>query len=280
LPSAIYRLKIALFGIVGLTAFFLTIWIVWAGSERAPRRHFDAAEQKLRANDYLGAVREYERVTEEYPRSKWAPEAYFWSGVIYTLYLNQPQKGLDLFQKTLEKLPPQHPQALSARRYLAEVYAKLEQPREAIAEYEKVMKLSSDPDDVLESHYKVGELYFALGDLEQARTEWDLLVKKDPKSRWAPEALYRAGGIYFVAGKCKEAVEVYQKVRIDYPESAMAPLSQFRIANCMEEVGRFKEALEFYKGLRGRYPNPDLLEDKIKLLETESKKEPEGEKQS
>jgi len=131
------------------------------------------------------------------------------------------------------------------------------------------MTFSPDPDQTLESHYRVGEIYFALGDLEQARTEWDLLVKKDRKSRWAPLALYRVGSAYFVAGNCEKAMEIYQEVFTEYRENEMAPLAKFRTANCLEESHRQTEALRLYKELEGRYPNPDLLASKMKRLEEE-----------
>lgn len=265
-----WKLKASLWGGAVLTALFLTVWSVWSSAERVPKRYLESAEQKWRADDYLGAVREYEKITEEFPRSKYVPEATFWSGVLYYLYLNDPQKAVDALEKTirLTASTPKTPHALSARRYLAEVYEKkYGKLREAISEFEKVMELSDDPDQTLESQFKIGELYLAQGNTEQARTEWDLLVKRDPKSRWAPPALYRQGSSYFIEGKCKEAVGFYQRLIADYPDSDMSPFAKFRTANCLEEGNQVEEALKAYRALEGQYPNKELLEAKIKQLE-------------
>lgn|GEM_PF-996411 len=265
-----WKLKASLWGAAVLAALFITVWSVWSNAERLPKQYLESAEQKWRSDDYLGAVREYEKIAEEFPRSKFVPEATFWSGVLYYLYLNDPQKAVDAFDKTirLTASTPKNTHALSARRYLAEVFEKkYGKLREAISELEKVMELSDDADQILESQYKIGELYLAQGNIEQARTEWDLLIKRDPKSRWAAPALYRQGSSYFIEGKCKEAVGYYQRLIADYPDSDMKPFATFRTANCFEEGNQIEEALKVYRSLEGRYPNKELLEAKIKQLE-------------
>jgi tetratricopeptide (TPR) repeat protein len=255
--------------LLGLGALAFTVWGVWSSFERTPKRYFETAEQKLRADDYLGAVQDYEKITEEYARSRWAPEAYFWVGVIYFLYLDDPPKAIRSLQKSIQMADLQPDHLVAARQYIAEIYQKkLNKPKEAIAEYEKIMQESPEPEQVLESQYKVGELYFDLGDFEQARTEWDLLVKKNPSSRWAPAALYRQGSTYFITGNCKEAVVLYQRLLTDYPEKELSHYyAKFDMANCLEEGQRLAEALQLYKELEGHYPNKDLLSSKIKRLE-------------
>lgn len=255
--------------VAGLAALFLTMWVVWSRFEQTPKRYLDSAEQKWRADDFLGAVRDYERITEEYSNSRWAPEAHYWTGVIYFLYLNEPQKAIHSFQKTIQSVDPSgSARALDARRYLAEIYEKkLNMPKKAITEHERIMQESLDSDLAMESRYKVGELYFAQGDLEQARTEWDLLIKKDPKSRWAPAALYRQGSTFFVTGHCREAMALYRRLFTDYPEHEMSHFAKFQTASCLEESQLPAEALRLYRELEGHYPNEELLAGKIKQLE-------------
>lgn len=271
------RLKFAGWILLGLGALYLTVWGVRSSFERMPRRYLDNAEQKLLAGDYLGAVRDYEKITEEYSNSRIVPEAFYWIGVIDHLYLNKPQKAIESFQKTIQAADAAgQDRVLAARKYIAEIYEKkLNKPKEAIAEYEKIMLESPNQEQVLESRYEVGELYFVLGDMSQARTEWDLVVKKDPKSKWAPVALYRQGSTYFVAGNCKEAVALYQRLFTDYPENEMSLFAKFRTANCFEENQRPAEALQLYKELEGRYPNKELLSGKIKHLEQSHKERKE-----
>lgn len=266
-------LKVVGWIFLGLGALYLTVWGVRSSFERTPKRYLDTAEQKLLAGDYLGAVRDYEKITEEYSNSRIVPEAHYWIGVIDHLYLNKPQKAIESFQKTIQAADASgKDRVLAARQYTAQIYEKkLNKPREAIAEYEKIMLESPDHEQVLESRYEVGELYFSLGELAQARAEWDQVVKKDPKSKWAPAALYRQGSTYFVAGNCKEAVALYQRLFTEYPENEMSLFAKFRTANCFEENQRPAEALHLYKELDGSYPNKELLSGKIKRLEQNHK---------
>ncbi len=271
-----WQLKALLWATGVAAALFVTGWVVWSNAERIPKYYLEAAEQKWRAADYLGAVREYEKIAEDHPRSRLVPEATFWVGVLYYLYLDDLPKSVDAFQKSirLSASAPGNLHAISSHRYLAEIYEKkYDKAREAISELEKVMELASDSDLVLESQYKIGELYVSLGDADQARTEWDLLIKRDPKSKWAPAALYRQGSTYFVQGKCKEAIGYYQKLTTGYPESEMIPFAQFRTANCLEEEGEKKGALDLYRALIGRYPNKELVEAKVAQLEKGMPKE-------
>ena len=263
------RLKVVGSILLGLGALYLTVWAVRSSFERTPKRYLDMAEQKLLAGDYLGAVRDYEKITEEYSNSRIVPEAHYWIGVIDHLYLNKPQKAIESFQKTIQAADASgQDRVLAARQYIAQIYEKkLNKPREAIAEYEKIVLESRDREQVLESQCEVGELYFSLGDLAQARSEWDRVVKEDPKSKWAPAAIYRQGSTYFVAGNCKEAVALYKRLFTDYPENEMSLFAKFRTANCFEENQRPAEALHLYKELDGRYPNKELLSGKIKRLE-------------
>lgn len=252
-----------------LGALLLTLWWFWSDAERTSRRYLESAELLWEKEDYLGAIRDYERIIEEYPQTPLVPEANYWRGVAYFLYLDNPQKAIASFNESIRAAvsPSDKAHALEARLYIAEIYEKkLNQLKKAIAVYEKVMEISPDPDQVLEVQYKVGALYFDLGDLEQARVEWDLLARKDPKNRWAPVALYREGGTYFIAGMCEEAIEIYQTLYTDYPEHEMSPFAKFRTANCLEENKSRAEALQLYQELEGVYPNKEVLTGKINKL--------------
>ncbi len=252
-----------------LVALSLTIWWFWSDAERTSSRYLESAELRWEKEDYLGAIRNYERIIEEYPGSRLASEANYWKGVAYFLYLDNAQKAMASFNESIRVAvsPLDKPHVLEAYLYIAEIYAKkLNQTKKAIAIYERVMEIAPDPDQVLEVQYKVGALYFDLGDLAQARVEWDLLASKDPKNRWAPVALYRGGGTYFIVGMCEEAIEIYQTLYTEYPEHEVSPFAKFRTANCLEENKSRAEALKLYQELEGVYPNQEILAAKINKL--------------
>lgn len=253
-----------------LGACILTIWIVWSREEWMSESMLQLAEKKWQSEDYLGAVHEYERLVQSYPKSPLVPEAYYWKGVALSIYLDNPKDAANTLQKVTQLTIPSDEGSykLKAHRSLAEIYEKkLKRTNDAIAVYEGIIELSSDPEEALRSRYKIGELYYAMGDLVQARVEWDLLSMKDPRSHWAPAALYRKGGTYFVTGDCKKAVEVYKVLYTDYPEDKMSHFAKFRAANCLEMEKQAAEAYDLYKELKGNYPDQALITRKMKTLE-------------
>ena len=55
--------------------------------------------------DYKGALREYEKIIEDYPKSTVADDAYYWQGLTYYLSLNNTEAALNSFQTLVNKYP-------------------------------------------------------------------------------------------------------------------------------------------------------------------------------
>ncbi|MFQ5587817.1 MAG: tol-pal system YbgF family protein [Nitrospiria bacterium] len=253
----------------------LAIWGVWSREEWLSRRLMLVAEAKWRQDDFLGAMRDYEKIIDAYPKSNVVPEAYYWKGVGSFLYFDDPKTAVAALQKViqLESARGISVHDISAQGYLAEIYEKaLKQPTKAIIAHEEILYKSHDADLILKSRYKIGELYYALGDLSQARIEWDVLVEKAPNSRWAPAALYRKAGTYFVTGACEKAVPVYQTLYTEYPEDENSLHAKFRAANCFEMQNQFTEARSLYQSLKDAYPDPKLIEQKVERLDRKIRK--------
>ncbi len=252
---------------------------VWANGTREgwrARGLMQDAEIKWRNEDYLGAVNGYERLIDTYPTGPFVSEAYYWKGMAYSLYLDDPNAAIRAFLKVIRQdLSLDDVRfALKARRNLAEIYEiKLDRPDDAIATYEELIARTSDPEEALESRFKIGELYYAMGDLAQARIEWNLLVNAHPTSSLAPDALYRQGGTYFITGNCKAAVEIYKALYRSYPDDEMSHFAKFRTANCLEMGKQRKEAYALYKELiDGAYPDQALIVRKVEALKPVSNK--------
>jgi len=224
---------------------------------------------KWQQDDYLGAIRDYEKLVESYPKSSLVPEAYYWKGVTFLLYLDDTEVAVSALKKViqLEKARGVSEHSLSARHHLARVYEKrLKRPTDAISTYESIVATSKDKEEVLASRYKIGELYYEMGDMDQARVEWDLIVESDPKSTWAPSALYRKAGSYFVTGACEAAVPVYKVLYTTYPEDENSHFAKFRAANCLEMREKPSQALDLYEELKESYPDPEMIEQKMETL--------------
>ncbi len=238
-----------------------------AGCERGAQRVFATAETRFAAGDYLGAVRQYERVTEEFPRSTQAGDAYYWVGMIEHLYLNDQRKAIEAFRNLVARFP-QTTNAPEAQRLIGEIYEKkFGDLRLAIAEYQRLLREFPDVHDADQVQYHIGEAYFDLGDLDQARLEWDTLLKQRPQNEWAGHALYRIGGTFFLQGHYQEAFDQFDRLLRDYPEGDLRIEARFWQANCLEELERLTEALTAYREIQEGYSNPGVIKVKIQRLE-------------
>ncbi len=261
---------LSLLGLIAACVLFIG-WGISAREDWMANDLMEVAENKWQHEDYLGAIRNFEQVVEQYPENRVLSEAHYGIGIVSFLYMNDAKAAEIAFKKVvqLEKsIAGLVERGLEARRHLAEIYEKkLDQLSDAIVIYEGIIEVSPDQEEVLSSRYKVGELYAALGDLAQARIEWDLLVKRDPASHWAAEALYRKGGSYFGVGACKEAISVYRVLYTDYPNDEKSPYAKLNAADCLQMENQPKAAYALYKELETNHPNKVLIARKIAALE-------------
>ena len=258
-------------GAVRILVVTILVVLTHTGCDHAPQRYLEMAEERWDHGDYLGAAREYERIIHEYPKSGPAAEAYYWTGIIAYLYLQDPQRALEAFNKLATDFP-RSSQAHSALRYMAEIYdQRLGQPRQAIVAYQHLVAVSRDPEELGESQYRIGEIYLELGDFEQARTEWDLLLHRDPNGNWSDRALYRIGSTYFLRGQHLQAIAAFERLLASYPQSEMTIEAKFGIASALEEADRLEEALQRYRELEKTYPTPGVINLRIKSIERRMK---------
>ncbi len=244
--------------------FFITISF---GCDAIPKRHFENAERKWTEGDYKGALKEYEKIIEDYPKSTVADDAYYWMGVTYYLSLNRIDDALNAFQNLTDHYPGSE-YFFQSQMYIAEIYDKGKgNYRLAIIEYQKIVEHAHDRGLIEQARFNTAEAYFKLGDINQARIEWELMINQTPDGKYTEEAYFRAAKTYFIQGRYQEAIEFYQKFLSKYPEGKLVHDVRFAIANCLEEQENLQEALQMYKKIENNYPNRDVIAKKIAALE-------------
>ena len=94
-----------------LSLLFIVI-VFTACSSNKDKEYYDSASAKYKANDYSGAVTEYERILNEYPDSKYAEDSYFAIAGIYQMSkipnlskTESAQKAIEYFQKFYKQFP-------------------------------------------------------------------------------------------------------------------------------------------------------------------------------
>ena len=230
------------------------------------------AEKQFRQGNYQTSRSAYLQITETYPKSRQAPEGYYWAGVISYLYLKEPQKALDYFQKILTDYPASE-FVLQTRGHLAEMYEKeFNEPRLAIGEYQKMIEETPDHANEDEYLYKIGDIYFNQRDLVQSKIEWEGLIKKFPGGKWTDRASFQVAMILMIEEKYVEGLTAMDMFLKTYPDSAFKLEAQYELGVCLEELSRYDEALTGFNELLPVYSNRFLIETRIKKIEEKKSK--------
>ncbi len=259
---------------VSYAGLFLFLIFFSAACTHKIQSQLKEAEKQFRAGNYQTARSTYLQIAETYPKSRQAPEAYYWAGMISYLYLKEPQRALDYFHKIITDYPASD-MVLSTRGHLAEMYEKeFNEPRLAIGEYQKLIEETPDHLNEDEYLYKIGDIYFNQGDLAQSKIEWEGLIKKYPKGKWVDRASFQVAMISMIQQKYDDGLKAMEDFIKNFPDSSYLMEAKYERGVCLEEVGRKEEALQVYRDLLPNYPNRFIVETRIKRLEEKKAKPP------
>lgn len=225
------------------------------------------AEKAFRSGNYQTSRSIYLQIAESYPKSRQAPEAYYWAGMISYLYLKEPQRALDYFHKITVDYPASE-FVLSTRGHLAEMYEKeFNEPRLAIGEYQKLIEETPDHLNEDEYLYKIGDIYFNQGDLAQSKIEWEELIKKYPKGKWVDRASFQVAMTSLIEQKYEEGLKGMEAFIKTFSDSPYWIEAKYERGVCLEEIGRKEEAIQAFREILPNYPNRFIVETRLKKLE-------------
>lgn len=259
-------MKIVKGGFQALRCLVVLLLVLGFGCDASPQRNMELAAKRMDQGDYLGAAREYERMVEAFPKNRLTGDAYYWLGILYFHYLDDPQNSLEAFRGLVEKFPSNEntPSALFS---MGELYEKkLGDARSAITTFQRLLVPGQDQSLSEKAHFRIAEIYFDLRELDQARTEWEAFIRKNPKSPQNGEALYRISGTYFIQKRYEEAYQHYQSLAIKYPATPLFLEAKYKMANCLDEMMRYRESLGIYESILESYPNRKVIEIKIQEI--------------
>jgi len=155
------------------------------------------------------ALEGYRKVAEDYPKTRYAAQAYYQMGMIYQRTLDSLSLAKDYFNKARSEDPR------------GSFSAKAEARSEEIDKLESYRKAKTDSPDTA---FLLAELYlFDLSQPDSALTEYKRILDQFPGSKFAPKAAYAIGWIFEnVMEDSMEARGYFEKVLKEYPESPYA----------------------------------------------------------
>jgi len=208
---------------------------------------------------YMDAVKSWQALYDNYPKSKRAPEALYKISDIY-FKAQQYDKAIAGFQRILEKYPNADI-AEDAMLAIAEVYYNSDQEAKAVQAYKDFIKkypnsskVKSVEDGMQRAEYRKAE----------KKEDPELLLQfyeKYPQSNLAVDALYKAAELYYQTGKFDKAVNTFNKLIEEFPNDTLAINAHYYIGACYEELKKTEDAINAYKAFIKNYPKHELTSD-------------------
>ncbi len=163
--------------------------------------------------------------------------------------------------------------------------------KEAIREFEKLVKYFPKSKYAPEAQFYIGQAYEKLGDYYRAFKAYQKIIETYPYTSRVDEVIsleYKIGNLYFVRSNKKrklidrfsfsddnaKAIEIFQKVVENAPYSEYAPIAQFKLGLVYKRIKDYSNAEEAFKKLITNYPTSELVDDAIiQLAKVVSEKE-------
>ena len=229
----------------------------------------DALYEVARAHEELGdnpeAIRNYERIVNEFAEHPKAPQAQFQIGNIYFYALYDYFSGWTAFVEVAEKFPNTN-EAIEAKRlliYTEGILRELKDLIDEIARYEQnevtvyerprfnldYLRFNFDYADlIVQNLQRVASNWEQLRNYPRAIQAYKKLATEMPTKKFAAaDALYRAGTLYQQNGRYERAIRAYNSLFDTAPESTWRNEAVYQQAVCYRAIREFGSAYEGFK---------------------------------
>ncbi len=206
--------------------------------------------------DYQGSISKYEHLIQDYPNSKWAPEAEFNIASIYERDLKDYDKAVQLYQKLSDKYPGTDWSIKGTYRN-AQINDRLGKINDAENEYNKVCK---DGQQQKKQQVQTESNYF----IQQAKKKLEFINAHSDFDR-KPLSLFTEAQGLKEENKHLEAVNKLKTIIKDYPKSSLVEQAYINIIRIYRTKGLATEAEVTLDQLKKEFPESKYLNtDNIK----------------
>ena len=211
-------------------------------------------DRQATKDDWEDCIAQYERVFKKWPESKEVVEAYARIGTICKKRLRDRKRAKEWYGRVIEEFPDSETAEGLRREYmsLAMSFADTEEGRrEALAAYTDYIEHNPDADELDTFLFRRGELYYRLEQPEEAIADFQRIIDEFPKSGRADDAVYYIGRVqHRLLRDEAKALEQFEKLINDYPNSNQITVARkYREMIWERRVGRMLD--EYFKGRYG-----------------------------
>ncbi len=196
-------------------------------------RLFHSGERAYAAKSYPEALETWGQLLQQAPQSTFAARALLRMAQHQMSVEQKPEAALPILErlKTEHIKTPWAAEALLMRgQILASQARKVQDLREAIGEFNRVVDLFPDHPAVQSARYHLGLAAKLQGQWARALQHFTEVIRLDPTSSVAPQAQFQAAELLDVMGDLQGCLRLLQGVRNRFPQSPEALEAEWRIA--------------------------------------------------
>ena len=207
--------------------------------------------------EYPKALSAYNRIIQLKTKTPTAADlflAHIKKGDVYCR-MGQCDDAIRTYQKLVNQFPPTHFAHETGLQKIRNIQTALETLQ---AQQEIIRNYSGTPSAV-EAQFQIAEAYrshYQLNQPEQAIVQYEIILKEYPEAKNAPEAQWRIGNLWHVVLNEPElAIGAYRKVPANYPTSNFAADALFQIARIREKKRQHQQAASILEAVIEKYPD-------------------------
>jgi len=223
------------------------------------------AQLAVNAGEYTKASQIYNDILKKSFKRSIRRKILYQQGEIHLVYLQQPKKALDFFEKIFDGENDPYWQVVSLEKMGEINFSYLKNYEKSLNYYNILMNYSPSLE---RSDFYQFRLALNLKELKKYPESAIVFEKiaEDKKHLYYSKSFFQIGIINFYEKKWSNAIVQFKKfisVDTDIDEIIQA---KFLIANSYETLEKIPEAYNIYYSLLDQYPNPEVIKGRLKSL--------------
>ena len=251
---------------------------------------YEVARAYENLENYTEAIRNYERLVEEFPEHSKSPQAQFQIGNIYSYTLYDYLGGWPAFAAVSEKFPDSYEasQAETLLKKTADILTEIKLLKDEIEKFRNKKSSKSGrkikpadmwvpeySDQVVQNFQQIAGNWEKLRNYPRAINAYKTLARDLSHKKFAAaDALYRTASLYQQNGAYERAIEAYDALFETYRGSIWANEAIYQRAVCYRSIGEFEAAYEGFKiyksNIKTTQPENMIQPKNIKMIHPEN----------
>lgn len=225
------------------------------GSLYAEQAYYEMSRAYIEINKYNEAIVTYDNLLRKHPESPLARRAMAEKAMIYNI-IGDSEKAIETYKETIEKYPHSD-EAIVAAQDLKNIYIERGEVDKFVkyaAKTEGLGALNSSNIDTLT--FIAAEKFYSRGEIDKAIEQFNNYRKDFPQGAFTLNSHYYLGSSYYKKGMYDKAIGHLQEV-IEYPDNKFSEVSITLAADIYQQQGNYQAAEKLYRQLLLKSSNND-----------------------